>query len=170
MNTELSRDWFDLHTCYETSGLLQNITPPFPQEVGEGYEFEHNGVPYTTRGNRKDGKREIVFEITSFVGTCWNARHYYCRAHVWNNIINKKNGYTCYGTIERKIPYDKRTSYFDLCFPLTREMIKEDPERWEGYGEGDNCTAFPSKESITELIEKMKPYFEGWEITTEDMS
>lgn len=55
-----------------------------------------------------------------------------------------------------------------MCFPLTREMIKEDPERWEGYGEGDNCTAFPNKGSITELIEKMKPYFEGWETAIED--
>ena len=74
------------------------------------------------------------------------------------------------GSVESKVPYNKKTASFDLCFPLTREMIKEDPERWEGYGEGDNCTAFPNKKSITELIEKMKPYFEGWEITTEDMT
>ena len=152
----------------QIGGDIINAEFPLSKTYGEGFSFEYNGKKYITRGITKKGKRVCTFFISTFVGLCGGARHYYCRmSAIMQNgdetdITHSICGYM--GGVE--IPLQNRTLEWEICHILTEEDIKKDPCRYEYCKPGDTTNAFEDKNEIYQIIEQFKKAFVPgeWEI------
>lgn len=70
-------DWKEMIQV-ERGADITEMEAPIPSTIGEGFTFILNGVQYTTTGVCTKGKRNVEFNITSYIGYCGGAQHYYC--------------------------------------------------------------------------------------------
>ena len=143
---------------------ISKITGGVPQNIGEGFQFNLHGKIYTTTGSyTKDKKRLMNIEISSFVGLCGDAIHYYAKLRIGvNNVCGNScvGGYL--GGIE--IPNEYKTITGEFVRPLTQKEKDSQPDRWGyGYQVGDLVNAFESLEEIESLIKKLKKKFSSKE-------
>ena len=73
----------------ERGADITEMEAPIPSTIGEGFSFCLDGMQYTTVGSYKNGKRDVEFCITSFVGYCGGAQHYYCSINIF---VENRNG------------------------------------------------------------------------------
>lgn len=150
------------HTEYKGGADLSKAELPIRASIGEGFGFKlKDGRQYVTEGVRgKDGKREIHFRISSFIGICGGAMHYYCSvtSYVNNRCLTDNSSVSGWldGVV---IPEENKTLKFELSRPITQKEIDENPSRWYGWREGDQVTAFENKQDILSLIEEIKKAF-----------
>lgn len=90
----------------ERGADITEMEAPIPNTIGEGFTFILNGVQYTTMGSYTKGKRNVEFRITSYIGYCGGAEHYYCSISIYvGNINGTKSVAGSLGGI--KVPNDK---------------------------------------------------------------
>ena len=108
-------------------------------------------VNYITKADRNNGKRILCFSISTFIGLCGGACHYFCKAYsgIYNvdgKVIN--------------IPSEFHSLSFDIGIPLTEELIQKDIEHYKYSKVGDCGTALRSKDDFYKVIEKLKEVFD----------
>lgn len=139
---------------------ISKITGVIPQNIGEGFQFNLHGKIYTTTGSyTKNEKRLAYIKISSFVGLCGDAIHYYATLYIGvNNVCDNSSVSGYLGGIE--IPNEYQTIKGEFVRPLTQKEIDEQPRRWDfTYQVGDLVNAFESLEEIESLIKKLKKKF-----------
>lgn len=139
---------------------ISKITGVIPQNIGEGFQFNLHGKIYTTTGSyTKNEKRLAYIKISSFVGLCGDAIHYYATLYIKvNNVCDNSSVSGYLGGIE--IPNEYQTIKGEFVRPLTQKEIDEQPRRWDfTYQVGDLVNAFESIEEIESLIKKLKKKF-----------
>ena len=78
----------------ERGADITEMEAPIPSTIGEGFTFCLNGKQYTTIGGYTKGKRDVEFYITSYIGYCGGAEHYYCSISI---PVENRNGNTTIG-------------------------------------------------------------------------
>lgn len=141
----------------ERGADITEMEAPIPSTIGEGFSFILNGVQYTTTGVYTKGKRDVEFNLTSYIGYCGGAQHYYCSISisVENRSENKiVAGYL--GGIE--VPNEFKSLKASVVRPLSKEEVA-DTKRWEFYEEGDMVDAFCSLDELNKCIETIRQIF-----------
>lgn len=151
----------------ERGADITEMEAPIPSTIGEGFTFSLDGEQYTTTGGYKNGKRDVEFCITSFIGYCGGAQHYYCSISIYvgNGNGNKTvSGYL--GGIE--IPNEFKSFKARIVRPITKEELS-DTKRWEFYEEGDMVDAFCSLDELNKCIETIRQIFpeDKWNVMIE---
>lgn len=177
------KSWLDQHIFFESGYDITQGPFPLPATIGEGFRFQSLGFPvknvinYVAQASRTNGKRVLTFKITSFIGLCGGACHYFCKAYsaINNMDVNDPthhiSGYICDVNGNKiDIPSESRSLAFDLGVPLTEKMIQRDMGHYEYSEVGDCGTALRSKEDFYEVIEKLKEVFdmEQWSFEIEE--
>lgn len=165
--------WLNQHIFFESGYDITEGPFPLPATIGEGFRFQSldffnkNVVDYVTKASRKNGKRVLRFRISTFIGLCGGACHYFCKAYsaIHNTDVNDASHYISgYITdVDDKaidIPSESRSLAFDIGVPLTKEMIQRDMGHYEYSEVGDCGTALRSKDDFYEVIEKLKEVFD----------
>lgn len=167
------KSWLDQHIFFESGYDITQGPFPLPATIGEGFRFQSLGFPvknvidYVAQARRTNGKRVLTFKITSFIGLCGGACHYFCKAYsaINNMDINDPthhiSGYICDVNGNKiDIPSESKSLAFDIGIPLTDEMIQRDMGHYGYSGVGDCGTALRSKDDFYEVIEKLKEVFD----------
>ena len=134
----------------------------FPSNMGEGEEFEVNGIKYKSI---IENPREIFLEITSWRGISMNAVHYYGKLYFygleWENQNVKGTSRFC-GAF--KIP--KNTEDIDIELRRPVEDSELYTEAYEYYYKGSYVNKFNSVNEIKKLAKKIfKKHFTGnWKL------
>ena len=165
--------WLNQHTFFESGYDITKGPFPLPATIGEGFKFQSldfpdkNVVNYVTEANRHNGKRILRFNISTFIGLCGGACHYFCRAfsEIYNvDVNNPSHNISGYITgVDGKvinIPNEFCSLSFDIGVPLTEELIQRDIEHYKYSKIGDCGTALRSKDDFYEVIEKLKKIFD----------
>lgn len=141
----------------ERGADITEMEAPIPNTIGEGFSFCLNGKEYTTIGEYTKGKRDVEFYITSYIGYCGGAEHYYCSISI---PVNNRNGNTTIGGYcgGIEIPNEYQSFKASIVRPLSKEEAA-DTERWEWYKEGDMVEAFCSIEELNKCIETIRQIF-----------
>lgn len=127
-------------------------------------------------GREEDGvtpilQPRIVLEITSFMGICAGAMHYYgkIKADGWHFTEGSTGHYGYLGKCFNSWPREKQalcsSKYnIEIVKPLTEEDIKNNPDRYEGYCPGWPTNAFEDKDEIIKIAKKIVAarFPEGW--------
>lgn len=73
----------------ERGADITEMEAPIPSTIGEGFTFclDLDGEKYTTIGDYTKGKRNVEFCITSYIGYCGGAEHYYCSISI--SVVNR---------------------------------------------------------------------------------
>lgn len=140
----------------ERGADITEMEAPIPSTIGEGFTFCLDGEQYTTIGAYTNGKRDVKFHITSYIGYCGGAEHYYCSISipVENRSGNKiVGGYL--GVI--KVPNEYQGFKASIVRPLSKEEV--DTKRWEWYEEGNMVDAFCSLDELNKCIETIRQIF-----------
>lgn len=143
----------------ERGADITEMEAPIPSTIGEGFTFCLNGKEYTTIGGYTKGKRDVEFCITSYIGYCGGAEHYYCSISisVENRSGNTTIGGYC-GGIE--IPNEYQGFKASIVRPLTQKEKDEQPDRWDyWYQVGDKVDAFCSLDELDKCIEMIRQIF-----------
>ena len=141
----------------ERGADITEMEAPIPSTIGEGFTFCLNGEQYTTIGEYKKGKRDVVFYITSYLGYCGGEQHYYCSISIFVKNSNGNKTVAGYlGGIE--VPNEYQSFKASIVRPLSKEEVA-DTERWEFYEEGDMVDAFCSLDELNECIETIRQIF-----------
>lgn len=134
-----------------------------------------------------DTPRKVVIEITSFMGACAWAEHYYaeiradgvsiCSKEIRNRKVQivRHGGYVC--EEYAKLPKEKK-DIWDSCYsievtrPVTQEMINANPSRWENYEVGYWTNAFDTKESVIEVAKRIVAarFTKDWVVKIDDLT
>lgn len=175
---EAIHTWLEQHTSFNKGYDISTGPFPLPASIGEGFTFQHQDfqtkkmLDYVAMADRKDGKRKLFFEITSFIGMCGGACHYFCRAHSYINMTEVGNpGHTIGGYLGGiEIPRESESLEFDLGIPVTAEMIEQDMGHYKYHEPGDCGVALRSKQPFFEVIETLKQVFDmnAWTFVIED--
>lgn len=138
---------------------ISKIDGFIPQNVGEGFQFELHGKTYTTTGSYQNGKRVVEIEISSFIGLCGGAIHYYATLNIYvSNVCGNSSAGGYLGGIE--IPNEYQTIKGEFVRPLTQKEKDESPDRWDyWYQVGDLVNAFESIEELEGLIKDFRKKF-----------
>ena len=175
--------WLNQHIFFESGYDITEGPFPLPATIGEGFRFQSldsfnkNVVDYVTKASRKNDKRVLRFRISTFIGLCGGACHYFCKAYsaILNTDVNNPSHYISgYITdVDGKvidIPSESRSLAFDIGVPLTEEMIQRDMGHYKFSEVGDCGTALRSKDDFYEVIEKLKEVFdmEQWSFEIEE--
>lgn len=183
MTKEEIMSWLNQHTIFESGYDITQGPFPLPASIGEGFKFQSEDFPcpgvadYIAKADRKEGKRVLRFSLTSFVGLCRDACHYFCSAKSFISFVQvndqtKKISGCIKDANGKKIefPYETDTLSFSLGIPLTQETIEENIAHYEFSEVGDCGTALRSKEPFFEVIEGLKEIFdmEQWIFEVED--
>ena len=165
--------WLNQHTFFESGYDITEGPFPLPATIGEGFKFQSldfpdkNVVNYITKADRNNGKRILRFSISTFIGLCGGACHYFCKAYsgIYNVDVNDPlhdiSGYIT--GVDGKvinIPSEFRSLSFDIGIPLTEELIQKDIEHYKYSKVGDCGTALRSKDDFYKVIEKLKEVFD----------
>ena len=174
MNTKDTRAFLEKHYRRTGGANLNKEKYPIPASLGTGFriQYEDKWLKTVFPPFLDTGKRELKFRISSYRGISIGAVHYYCTAVSYiENEVEGRPGY-CIGLspLDRTIPEENKTLRFELIRPLTAEEIKDDPERWSYFDEGDSVIAFEDKEDILEIIEQFKQILkeDEWIVRIED--
>ena len=119
----------------ERGADITEMEAPIPSTIGEGFTFclDLDGEKYTTIGDYTKGKRNVEFCITSYIGYCGGAEHYYCSISI--PVVNRSGNKIVGGYLGGiKIPNEYQRFKASIVRPLTKE--EADTERWEWYEEG----------------------------------
>lgn len=146
---------------------ITEMEAPIPSTIGEGFSFCLDGVKYTTTGSYTKGKRNVEFHITSYIGYCCGAEHYYCSISIFvGNINGNKSVSGFLRGIE--IPNEFKSFKASIVRPLSKEEVA-DTKRWELYEEGDIVDAFCSLEELNKCIETIRQIFpeDKWNVVIE---
>lgn len=165
--------WLNQHIFFESGYDITKGPFPLPATIGEGFRFQSldfpdkNVIDYVTKADRKNGKRVLRFRISTFIGLCGGACHYFCKAYsaICNtDVDNPSHCISGYITdVDGKaidIPSEFRPLAFDIGIPLTEEMIQRDMGHYEYSKVGDCGTALRFKDDFYEVIEKLKEVFD----------
>lgn len=177
-NKEQIIQWLQQHTTFNRGYDIQEGSFPLPASIGEGFTFQHEDyktkkmLDYIAEADRKDGKRVLTFEITTFIGMCGGACHYFCKAHSYIHLHEVGNpnhtigGYL--GGIE--IPRESENLEFDLGIPLTEAMIEEDSGHYRYNAPGDCGTALRDKDQFFPIIKELENIFnmDEWTFVVHD--
>lgn len=146
---------------------ITEMEAPISSTIGEGFTFCLNGEQYTTTGGYTKGKRNVKFCITSFIGYCGGAQHYYCSISI--SVVNRSGNKTVGGYLGGiKIPNEYKSFNASIVRPLSKEEVA-DTKRWEFYEEGDMVDAFCSLDELNECIETIRQIFpeDKWNVVIE---
>lgn len=163
----MKKDWKEMIRV-ERGADITEMEAPIPSTIGEGFTFclDLDGEKYTTIGDYTKGKRNVKFCITSYIGYCGGAEHYYCSISI--SVVNRSGnkivgGYL--GGIE--IPNEYKGFKASIVRPLSKE--EADTERWEWYEEGDMVDAFCSLDELDKCIETIRQIFpkDKWNVIIE---
>lgn len=136
---------------------ITEMEAPIPSTIGEGFSFCLDGVKYTTTGSYTKGKRNVEFDITSYIGYCGGAEHYYCSISIYVGNINGNKSVA--GSLRGiEIPNEFKSFKASIVRPLSKEEVA-DTKRWEWYEEGDMVNAFCSLEELNKCIETIRQIF-----------
>lgn len=136
---------------------ITEMEAPIPVTIGEGFSFSLNGVQYTTKGIYTERKRDVKFRITSFVGYCDEAQHYYCSIEI--PVENRSGNRTVAGFLDGiEVPNEFLSFKASILRPLTKEEAA-DTERWVWRKEGDMVDAFYSLDELNKCIETICQIF-----------
>lgn len=175
--------WLNQHIFYDSGYDITQGPFPLPASIGEGFRFQSldfpdkNVVDYVTKADRENDKRVLRFRISTFIGLCGGACHYFCKAYseIRNtDVDNPSHCISGYITdVDGKkidIPRESRSLAFDIGVPLTEKMIQRDMGHYEYSKVGDCGTALRSKDDFYEVIEKLKEVFdmEQWSFEIEE--
>lgn len=175
--------WLNQHIFYDSGYDITQGPFPLPASIGEGFRFQSldfpdkNVVDYVTKADRENDKRVLRFRISTFIGLCGGACHYFCKAYsaIRNtDVDNPSHCISGYITdVDGKkidIPSESRSLAFDIGVPLTEKMIQRDMGHYEYSKVGDCGTALRSKDDFYEVIEKLKEVFdmEQWSFEIEE--
>ena len=142
----------------ERGADITEMEAPIPSTIGEGFSFILNGVQYTTMGDYTKGKRNVEFHITSYIGYCAGAEHYYCSISIYVGNINGNKSVS--GSLRGiEIPNEFKSFKASIVRPLSKVEVA-DTERWEWYKEGDMVEAFCSLKELNECIETIRQIFQ----------
>ena len=149
----------------------------FSTQVGLDFKLKSNPEYYPKCNN----PRRVVIRVSSFIGICGGARHYYATIEADGISIcyDKQtesgiktwtvSGYL--GEEFKKLPSHIRDLYsskyiIDVCRRVTTSDIQKDPHRWEGYEVGDKTSAFDTRSSaISKAKAIVKARFStGWQV------
>lgn len=153
----------------ERGADITEMEAPIPCTIGEGFTFclDLDGEKYTTIGDYTKGKRDVKFCITSYIGYCGGAEHYYCSISI---PIENKNGNTTIGGYcgGIEIPNEYKSFKASIVRPLSKEEAT-DTERWKWYKEGDMVEAFCSLDELNECIKTIRKIFpkDKWNVVIE---
>lgn len=149
---KITRENIDKYT-YVIEGKIPD--KPIDDHFGEGFGFDLDGKHYETKPSLdRDGKLDVIVNITSWIGIVSYAQHYYARMTA---IVHNSNGN---GTISGymggiEIPEENKTLTIELGRPLTEEENKEinNPESslylYEPFG---RILRFNTREDCLEVI------------------
>ena len=141
----------------ERGADITEMEAPIPSTIGEGFSFCLYGVKYTTTGSYTKGKRNVEFNITSYIGYCGGAQHYYCSISIYVGNINGNKSVS--GSLRGiEIPNEFKSFKASIVRPLSKEEVA-DTKRWEWYEEGDMVDAFCSLDELNEYIETIRQIF-----------
>lgn len=141
----------------ERGADITEMEAPIPSTIGEGFSFILDGVQYTTTGSYTKGKRNVEFHITSYIGYCGGAEHYYCSISIFVENINGNKSVS--GSLRGiEIPNEYQSFKASIVRPLTKEEAA-DTKRWEWYEEGDMVDAFCSLKELNKCIETIRQIF-----------
>lgn len=141
----------------ERGADITEMEAPIPSTIGEGFTFILDGVQYTTTGSYTKGKRNVEFNITSYIGYCAGAEHYYCSISIYVGNINGNKSVS--GSLRGiEIPNEFKSFKASIVRPLSKEEVA-DTKRWEWYEEGDMVDAFCSLDELNEYIETIRQIF-----------
>lgn len=141
----------------ERGADITEMEAPIPSTIGEGFTFILDGVQYTTTGSYTKGKRNVEFNITSYIGYCAEAEHYYCSISIYVGNINGNKSVS--GSLRGiEIPNEFKSFKASIVRPLSKEEVA-DTKRWEWYEEGDMVDAFCSLDELNEYIETIRQIF-----------
>lgn len=146
---------------------ITEMKAPIPSTIGEGFTFCLDGEQYTTIGGYTKGKRNVEFCITSFIGYCGGAQHYYCSINIF--VENRNGNKTVSGYLGGiKVPNEYKSFNASIVRPLSKEEVA-DTKRWEFYEEGDMVDAFCSLDELNECIETIRQIFpeDKWNVVIE---
>lgn len=165
-------NWLKQHTFYESGYDITKGPFPLPATIGEGFKFQSldfpdkNVVDYVTKADHENNKRVLHFSISTFIGLCGGACHYFCRAYSDIYNIDVKSGDTISGYITGidgkviNIPSEFRSLVFSIGIPITEEMIQEDMGHYKYLKVGNCGIALRSKDDFYKVIEELKEVFD----------
>lgn len=166
----MKKDWKEMIRV-ERGADITEMEAPIPSTIGEGFTFclDLDGEKYTTIGDYTKGKRNVEFCITSYIGYCGGAEHYYCSISI--SVVNRSGnkivgGYL--GGIE--IPNEYQSFKASIVRPLTQKEKDEQPDRWDyWYQVGDMVDAFCSLDELDKCIETIRQIFseDKWNVIIE---
>lgn len=164
----MKKDWKEMIRV-ERGADITEMEAPIPNTIGEGFSFCLDGEQYTTIGEYTKGKRNVEFCITSYIGYCGGAEHYYCSISI--SVVNRSGnkivgGYL--GGIE--IPNEYQRFKASIVRPLTQKEKDEQPDRWDyWYQVGDMVDAFCSLKELNKCIETIRQIFpeDKWNVIIE---
>lgn len=151
----------------ERGADITEMKAPIPNTIGEGFSFSLDGVQYTTKGIYTERKRDVEFRITSFVGYCGGAQHYYCTIDI--PVENRSGNRTVAGFLDGiEVPNEFQSFKASILRPLTKEEAS-DTERWEWNEEGDMVDAFCSLDELDKCIKTIRRVFpkDKWNVVIE---
>lgn len=141
----------------ERGADITEMEAPIPSTIGEGFTFCLDGEQYTTTGGYTKGKRDVEFCITSFIGYCGGAQHYYCSISIF--VANRNGNKTVAGYLGGiEVPNEFKSFKASIVRPITKEELS-DTKRWEFYEEGDMVDAFCSLEELNRYIKTIRKIF-----------
>lgn len=165
--------WLNQHIFFESGYDITQGPFPLPSTIGEGFKFQsldfpdNNIIDYVAKADRTNGKLVLTFKITSFIGLCGGACHYFCKAYsaIHNMDINNPthhiSGYICdINGNKIDIPSEAKSLAFDIGIPLTEDMIQRDMGHYQLSKVGDCGTALRSINDFYKVIEGLKEVFD----------
>ena len=156
----------------------------FNIEIGSDFHLNEKPNYYAVINN----PREVIIEITSFRGSCAWAEHYYAtikadgikicskeidaykKEHVYHH-----GGYVCKEYSE--LPREKRDIWsivyeINVVRHVSKEMLEENPDRWEGFEIGYPTTAFDTKKDAIAAAKKViaARFSKEWKVRIDDLT
>lgn len=142
----------------------------YPEIISDDAGLDISIPRFITRGPWKEHNRprRITLNVTTYIGTSWNAVHYYGNLDIEGISFSQEDSPNtmtmCSETYdaEEKNPLAGGMYHIELVRPVTREEIEEDNSRWWGYEIGSNTNAFHSPEDVIALAKEVcKARFKG---------
>lgn len=139
------------------------VSEKFDPHKGEGIEFEYEGREYV--GARAETPREVHAEITTWVGSDWNATHYYGTLKVRAVDIRYREQVNEGGSVfpgGADIPKEIDDIKVDITYAPNEKERKELNNEPGAFGIGKRCqiekgartTRFTSKEKLRKRIDE----------------
>ena len=152
----------------------------YPEIISDDAGLDISIPRFITRGPWKEHNRprRITLNVTTYIGTSWNAVHYYGNLDIEGISFSQEDSPNtmtmCSETYdaEEKNPLAGGMYHIELVRPVTREEIEEHNSRWWGYEIGSNTNAFHSPEDVIALAKEVcKARFKGnWILKIVDYS